>query len=195
MTKYILAGGCDRLYPDYLRQLSRVIHIDVAQPKVLSCWFSNSDEDAEEKFPEYKDYFLRYFNEGTEFIKAEKDTFLNQVKDADVIYFHGGHTTLLLLAMKKFGDLTKVFEGKIVVGSSAGANYISKIGFSPSKNTAETGGGLVNLSVIVHFGSEGFSGMQFDWPYWQEAIRKVRAKSVTDQIILLPEGTFAVTEV
>lgn len=193
-TKYILAGGCDKLYPEYLKQLARVIHIDVARPKVLSCWFSNTDEEGDAKFPVYKDHFLKFFNGGTEFIKAEKGKFPEQVKNADVIYFHGGHTTLLLPAMEQYGDMKEAFRGKIVVGSSAGANYISKVGFSPSKGTAEFGGGLTDLSTIVHFGSKGFGELSFEPSFWQNAIGKVEEKSGTNQVILLPEGTFTVVE-
>ena len=195
MTKYILAGGCDLQYPEYLSQLARIIRTDFEQPKILSCWFSISDDEAEAKFSDYKEYFLNFFNEKTEFIKATKDEFLDQVENANVIYFHGGHTTLLLPAMERYGEMREVFRGKIVVGSSAGANYISKFGFSPSKATVGKGTGLVNVSTIVHFGSRGFNDMTFKPSYWQDAIKKVKEESGSNEVVLLPEGTFTVIDV
>lgn len=195
MTKYILAGGCDRQYPEYLTQLARIIHTDFEKPKILSCWFSNLDDETEAKFPEYKEHFLEFFNEETKFIKAIKDEFLEQVENADVIYFHGGHTTLLLSAMERYGEMREAYRGKIVVGSSAGANYISKFGFSPSKATIGKGAGLVNVSTIVHFGSKGFNDMTFKSSFWQDAIKKVKKQSGSSEIVLLPEGTFTVIDV
>lgn len=192
MTRYILAGGCDLLYPDYLTQLARVIHSTIEQPHVLSCWFSNSEDDANEKFPEYKEYFLSFFNEGTEFIKASKTNFLDEIERADVVYFHGGHTSLLLTAMQAYGDLKDSFEGKIIIGSSAGVNYISNYGFSPRSAETSHGAGLVDVSTIVHFGSKGFAGMSFDQSFWENAAKKVKANSQSNNVLLLPEGTFAV---
>lgn len=194
MTKYILAGGCDRRYPEYLTQLARVIHDDFEKPKILSVWFSNSDEVALEKFPKYKEFFMKYFVDGTEFIKAEKDKFLQQVEASDVIYFHGGHTTLLLPTMEAYGDMKQAFDGKIVVGSSAGANYLSRFGFSPSKNTVGKGSGLTSLSTIVHFGSRGFGELTFQPQFWQNAAEKMKQESGFNEVTLLYEGTFVTIE-
>ena len=185
----------DRKHPEYLAQLARVIHTDLTKPKILSCWFSNSDEDADRKFPEYKEHFLSFFQQGSTFVRADKEKFLEQVNNADVIYFHGGHTTLLLPAMEKYENIEKVFEGKIVVGSSAGANYLSSTSFSPSKATAEEGGSLTNLAVIVHFNSIGYGDLTFEPSFWQDAIGKVREKSGNNDVILLPEGTFTIVDV
>ncbi len=195
MTRYILAGGCDRKYPEYLTQLARVIQIDFEHPRILSCWFSNPDNEVETKFSNYKEHFLKFFGESTIVTKATKDEFVEQVVNADVIYLHGGSTTLLLAAMEEYGSMHEIFQGKIVVGSSAGANYISKVGFSPSIVTTGKGAGLASVSTIVHFGSRGFNDMTFDSQFWQDAIKNVRELSGSDDVILLPEGTFTVVDV
>jgi len=194
MTTYILAGGGDRRYPEYIVQLARVIQAEVAQPKILSCWFSNPDDVAEESFPKYKEYFLSHFASGTTFLRADRDNFREQVREADVIYFHGGHTSLLLPAMEKFGDLHEDFVGKIVVGSSAGANYLSSVGYSPRARSGETGSGLTDLVTVVHYGSKGFGELTFTPAFWQEAVKSVCQESGKDNVVVLPEGTFVVVK-
>lgn len=194
MTTYILAGGGDRRYPEYLTQLARVIQTEVAQPKILSCWFSNPDDVAEENFLKYKEYFLSHFASGATFLRAERENFREQVRAADVIYFHGGHTSLLLPAMEQYGDLREAFAGKIVVGSSAGANYLSTVGYSPRARSAETGSGLTNLVTVVHYGSKGFGELMFRPEFWQEAVKSVCQKSGKDNVVVLPEGTFVVVK-
>ena len=194
MTKFILAGGCDRLYPEYLTQLARVIETAVQQPKILSCWFSNSDEESEAKFPEYQAHFLKFFSEGSSFIKADRVTFIDQIRSADVIYFHGGHTELLFTALEPYGDLRASFEGKIVVGSSAGTNYLSSFGFSPRKASAQKGSGILDIATVVHYGSAGFGDMKFEPSFWDDAVKQVREKSGKQEVLLLHEGTFSVID-
>lgn len=189
MTKYILAGGCDRLYPEYFTQLVRVIQTEVAHPKLLSCWFSNHADEADERFPAYREQMLKFFAEGTEIVKAEKATFIEQVADADVVYLHGGHTDVLFEAMAAYDDLESVFEGKIIVGSSAGANYLARVGFSPGKNTP------LDIAVVVHYGSMGFNGRTYEPEFWDEAVKRTREHSGSDQVLLLPEGSFSVIDI
>lgn len=195
MTKYILAGGCDRLYPEYFTQLARVIQAEVARPKLLSCWFSNHADEAEERFPAYREQMLTFFADGTEIVKAEKATFIDQIADADVVYLHGGHTDVLFEAMAEYGDLKSAFEGKIIVGSSAGANYLTRVGFSPGKNMPVDGSGILDIAVIVHYGSMGFNGRTYEPEFWVDAAKRVREYSGSDQILLLPEGSFSVIDV
>lgn len=194
VTTYILAGGADGEYPEYMTQLGRVVHARVARPKILSCGFSSDDARAREKFPRHKKMFEERFGAFEEFAMAEKDRFVEQVRAADVVYFHGGSTNSLVDAMQAYPGIDKEFEGKVVIGSSAGANYLSSCGFSPSINDIGQSGGILDVAVVVHYGSPGFNGMTFDGGYWQKAVETVRKASGKDEILLLPEGAFAVIE-
>ena len=91
-------------------------------------------------------------------------------------------------------NIREVFVGKIIIGSSAGANYLSRYGFSPSVNKACSGEGLLDVAVVVHYDSSGFSGKSFTPEYWQRAVEAVRDMSGQQEIVLLPEGTFTVIE-
>lgn len=194
MTTYILAGGCDGDYPEYIVQLARVVRMKMADPKILSCGFSSEDVQAEASFPKRKKMFEAGFGESVEIVMATKDTFIEQVRAADVVYLHGGSTNILVDAMREYPNIQEEFAGKIIIGSSAGANYLSSCGFSPSANAVGQSGGIVDVAVVVHYGSTGFSGKTFTPEYWQKAAEAVRDGSGKREVILLPEGTFAVIE-
>ena len=194
MTTYILAGGCDRKHPTYVWDIARIIAMKTVTPKILSVCFSMSKEDGDRKFSEYHEYFLTHFPKGTEFVRAHHDNFIQQVRDADVVYFHGGHTSLLVSTMQQYPDIKSEFKGKIVIGSSAGANYLARYGFSPSTARVGLTGGILNVAVVVHYGSSGFGGMTFKPEFWDRAVKSVREASGEDEVILLPEGMFTVIE-
>lgn len=192
MTTYILAGGCDGDYPEYMAQLSRVVHGMVSKPKILSCGFSGSDAQSQNRFPKRKKMFEDRFGSFESFTMATREGFIEEIRKSDVIYFHGGSTKPLFEAMKYYPDIEKEFAGKIVVGSSAGANYLSSYCFSPVANDIGQSGGIVDVAVVVHYGSSGFNEMTFEPGYWEQAAQLVREASEKEEVLLLPEGTFAV---
>lgn len=194
MTTYILAGGCDGDYPEYIVQLARVVRMRVASPRILSCGFSIKDAEAKVKFLRRKRMLEAGFGDDVTVIMAEKDVFMQQLVAADVVYFHGGNTNMLAEAMQAYPDIEKGFVDKVIIGSSAGANYLSSYGFSPSAGKAKQGSGIVNVATVVHYGSAGFSGKTFTADYWHAAAQTVRTLSGRQDILLLPEGTFAVIE-
>ena len=194
MTMYILAGSEDMRHPEYAEAIARLVSMKVAQPKILSCLFSKPAEVADTRFPKLREFFLSFLPEGSEFMRAEPDTFVEQVRAADVVYFHGGHTSLLLTAMQQYPDIEKEFTGKIIIGSSAGANYLSSCGLSPRAGKVGLSGGILDVAVVVHYGSSGFAGMTFQPEFWDEAVETVRAAWGKGEVILLPEGMFTVIE-
>ena len=82
-----------------------------------------------------------------------KHFFIGECKWADVINIHGGSSDLLFPIMQKY-DLSILYKNKIVIGSSAGAKFLSS--YSPNWN----GEGLreeskiLPLNVIVHYGND-----------------------------------------
>lgn len=195
MTKYILTGGGDQGYPEYATQLARVIGNEIKNPKVLSCWFSNPDEDGIQKFNQYRNFLVAIFGDDAEIICASKEDFISQLQYADVVYLHGGLTDLLIESMKVYDNLEESFKGKIVIGSSAGANYLANYGYSPTMREVRQGSGLVDRNVIVHYGSQGYNDMTFTHDFWVEAIKHIKKTSESDEVVLLPEGTFTVIDI
>lgn len=81
-----------------------------------------------------------------EFVKNAEETLLTfevadlkriigQVEGSDIIYIHGGDTELLVSTLDVTMDWTDMFKGKVVAGDSAGGNFLSKIGYSPKKDS------------------------------------------------------------
>lgn len=151
-TKYVLAGGLDRAHPEYWDRLGK--EITIRKPvRLLSCFFSQPKKDWQGKFKEFEPFFKQAFGDDAICELANVEDFLSQVKECDVIYLHGGTTHRLKSVLIRYGNLKPYFKDKVVIGSSAGANYLSKLGWSPSLRQPMEGSGIVNLNVIVHYGS------------------------------------------
>lgn len=193
-TKYILAGGLDRAHPEYWDNLGK--ELDIEKPiRLLSCFFSQPKDDWKDKFKGFEPFFKRAFGDDVVCMLAGVEDFLEQVKKCDVLYLHGGSSHRLKSVLIHYGDLKPHFKDKVVIGSSAGANYLSKIGWSPSLHEPIQGSGTVPLNVVVHYGStfadEDTLGA-VDWGKAQEQVQNLAGKDET--VTLLREGKFVVIE-
>ncbi|MFZ1720631.1 MAG: Type 1 glutamine amidotransferase-like domain-containing protein [Candidatus Moraniibacteriota bacterium] len=109
---------------------------------------------------------------------AREDNFLEQVRPADVVYFHGGVSLKLLKTLRKYPDLREFLKGKIVAGESAGANVLCKFFFSPHADDVFEGLGIVPVKIIPHYKKE-----------YEGRIDHVGADVET---LLLPEYTYKI---
>lgn len=195
MTHYILVGGNDRAYDEYGENVSRVIRPLIKTPmKILSCQFAKNEEDWQKVFESWKSWFLKYLGDDAQLQLAAPETFLEQITWADVIYLHGGHTWKQEAMIKQYTDLEERFEGKIVIGSSAGANYLSKTYYSPSLDKIGHGSGIVPLNIIVHYGAGSDGEVAFTPSKWSQVVERMKSTIVGEEITLLPEGEFVVFE-
>jgi hypothetical protein len=195
MTKFVLAGGCDRKYPDYWRELSQEVLADFPEPKILSCFFSQESQNRAAKHEQFDKFFTEYFGSKVKIIHADENNFFDQIEYADIVYLHGGKTQLLLDAIPDVSQFVNATENKIVIGSSAGANFLSNICFSPSASRVIKSTGILNLGVVVHYGIDQFEDKMYSREFWNNAVSSVRADLGADlPILLLPEGTFTIFE-
>ena len=192
MTTYILAGGNDRSYESYSLELSAVVLPWVIKPKVVSCFFSKDESEWAQATINWEAWFKQYFGSSVEYRVASPDNFLEDIAWADVVYFHGGNTLKLTTAMKAYTDIEETFEGKIVIGSSAGSNFLSGTYYSPSRDVIEKGSGIVDFAVIAHYGAAGDGDVLLDHAGWQDIINRTKSASPDEQILLIAEGTFVV---
>lgn len=193
MTKYILAGGCDRSYLDYGKRLAEVVNREVSNPKILSCFFSSSKETRKEREDEWGSWFKKYFANSV-VSHASEETFFEQLNEADVLYLHGGATTQLIESLPDFHRLKEAIKGKVIIGSSAGANYLSKIYYSPLNDSIKGGSGIIDVNTIVHYGIESFDKKEYTPEQWQDIVKRVNDKTESGHVVLLPEGNFTVIE-
>lgn len=193
MTTYILAGGNDRSAdPAYGDRLAVVVRNIVEKPVILSCFLSWPTDLQHEHWEDYVPWFKQKFGD-VEVLEATQDNFYDLAKRADVIYLHGGRTKELLAHLPDFEKSKQAFEGKIVVGSSAGANYLSSHCISMSEGfNVVPGSGIVGQPVMVHYRTKQFEGTSYASTDWTRAESELSKLSEGRSIICLPEGSFAV---
>jgi peptidase E len=190
-TLFVLAGGRDRLYEDYSINLGKLLQRWVDKPKVLSCFFAKDTEMWETAASEWEQWFRKCLGEDINYQFARPETFSEQLKWADVVYFHGGTTFLLKEILDTFPELSSQLKGKVVVGSSAGANVLAGTYYSPKRDKVGKGLGFVPFASVVHYGAEGDGEVSLDTARWQQVIERTQAaKAVDETLLLLPEGTF-----
>lgn len=197
MSKYILAGGKDRKFPEYWSALATEIGSTKSERpfRVLSCFFSQSLSDWNKKFELFVPHFKIAFGEDAECKLASLDNFLDELNECDIVYLHGGTTHMLKGTLSKYKNIADHFKDKVVVGSSAGANYLSVKGWSPGMREVIDGAGIVPLNVIVHFGSnygDDDPRGPIDWEKAEQDLRLAIEPNAT--ITRLTEGSFIVVE-
>jgi peptidase E len=188
MTKYILDGGYIQKAKDggraFVEEL--VKDIDLYRPiKILDCIFAWTEDSWGEKIKEDKELFSKFIT-NFELILAYQDKFVDQVRNADVIFLRGGETDILLERLSKSGDWTKELEGKTVVGTSAGAMALVKYSHALEKNEFIAGLGIVPVKVIAHWKSDIY---EVDW---DKAFQGLKDYKEDLPIYTLAEGEFKV---
>ncbi|MCL2038186.1 Type 1 glutamine amidotransferase-like domain-containing protein [Candidatus Saccharibacteria bacterium] len=152
MTTYILAGGATMNSNDFGRKLSRVISDLVAKPRILNCFFMRPEEEWENFFTAWTGFYEKYLPQA-EIEIAQYEGFLDQIKNSDVLYLHGGSTRLLLEKLKRYENLPNAWRGKIIVANSAGANSLAQHFLHRDGQIGE-GLGVLPFNIVVHYGSD-----------------------------------------
>ncbi|QQR50561.1 Type 1 glutamine amidotransferase-like domain-containing protein [Candidatus Nomurabacteria bacterium] len=156
-TKFILHGGFtpgktdednDDFYAEILKDAPE-------EPEILIVPFAKepgrieaSTQKVMEEFTANKWQKWIYFN------VAREESFIEQLRLADIVYFQGGKTLKLLEALKKFPTLKEMLQGKIVAGESAGANVLTSAFYSPSAGSSFEGLAFLPIKLIPHYTQE-----------------------------------------
>jgi len=153
MTKYILHGGFDKnisyIKDEFFQETLKDTRDNV---KIFLVFFAEFDEYLELRIKQCKDQFEN--NKGSknlEFKMATEENFLEGCAWADVIFLSGGKTTKIIDKLKKFENLERVFDNKIVAGDSAGANVLSQVFYSRKSKEITKGLGIIPFKIIVHY--------------------------------------------
>lgn len=193
--KFILAGGHERSYNDCSQRLARLVKSEVAEPKILSCFFSVPEDMRQQKHETWQPWFETNFGRDVSVEQAKVATFYAQLERSDVLYLHGGETVRLLEALPDFERFAAAIKGKLVIGSSAGANYLSTVNYSPSRRQVVKGAGIVRVAVIVHYGAGKIGDKVYDTDEWSTITNEVRLKAGESiSCLLIPEDDFVIIE-
>lgn len=184
MTKFILNGGFDPETPDRDGNgfYEEIVKDAPDGAKVLLVPFVKDEERIPVAIVKVTADF-KSAAKGKELLVevATAENFINQARDADILYFHGGTSLKLLDALKRYPELESVIEGKIVAGDSAGANVWCKYFYSPHADEVFEGLGFLPLKLIPH--------------YTEELVEKLDGTDPNLETILLPEYQHRVFEI
>ena len=167
---FILCGGYEWKYEISMEKLSGFILKKFSKPKILDVWFAMDGK----QYKKYDDIFAKIYNSNKILFErkiATQENFIKECEWADVINIHGEYTELLFPIMQKY-DLSVLYENKIVIGSSAGAMFLSS--YSPKWNGKGLieGSKILPLNVIVHYGDNEYLEDNANWSKLAMAITK-----------------------
>lgn len=192
-TTFVLGGGNDRETEEFGDKLIEIVRLQVGEPRILSCFFARDESHWEKSAEAWRSWLQHYLKDNFTYDVAQKDTFVEQVGASNVIYLHGGTTAYLESALSQYPSLRDSFEGKLVIGSSAGANFLSTVYYSPSKNAVGYGSGFVDVASVVHYGASDDGEVSLSSAEWHNVVDRVREKSGDARpILLLPEGSITI---
>jgi hypothetical protein len=183
-TTYILCGGDDRKYDAFGENLVKVITDIVPKPRILDA-MARPREDRPEQLAEWTEWYGRYFRDFSNEL-AEPEDFFAQVERADVVFFHGGRNKILLEDYPDFAKVKNALRGKIFVGSSAGANYISSHCLRQNGELIGASG-ILPINVIVHYESDDAKERRS-----QSDVEKMARRHPEFPTIALREGEFTI---
>ena len=168
MNRFILIGGCQEKAD--LTALSKTIFADNNSPvNFLVCLFARNPNlwDWNSVFSENKVFFSALSQERKiDFVLANEHDFITQVETADIVYFSGGDSIPLYSALARIGNewIAKI-KNKIIIGTSAGADLLSKYNYDFQQEALADGMGLVPIKTIVHYGEREGYYINTDWDY------------------------------
>jgi peptidase E len=192
MTKYILAGGYVNKAEDggkaFYEEL--VKGINNKPVKILDCMFARPIEDWEETFKSDQNLFSQFIKD-FELELAVQEKFVEQVKNSDVIFLRGGHTQQLFKLLSQDKAWINELDGKVLAGTSAGAQVIAKYYHVLSSSRTGDGFGLLPVKFIPHWKANDFDEIPKDID-WDKALKELKDHKEDLPIYTLAEGEFIV---
>lgn len=210
MKKIILHGGGigqDEKGKQFWRELmgdgKRLLVVPFASPLI-----NNLDDEKKPRFSRYVFFnsIVNRFNlrrtiwydvftatnTGIGVMVARDRRFQDQLRWADSIYFTGGTTQLLLEKLRGQTGWTKLLDGKIIAGESAGANALSTYCYGLDARQFLVGTCVAPVKVIIHFGSN-YLGPNFNW---KKLYRQMRDNIGPPSMPIYPlcEGEYQILE-
>jgi len=192
MTKYVLIGGYIYKAQDggkaFCQELVKGINNKTV--KILDCLFARNQDYWDDRFQDDKKFFSKNLdNFKIELALPEK--FIDQIKNSDVVFFQGGNPQQLIKILESVGDWNKELNGKTIVGSSGGADIISKYyGVIKSLSIGE-GLGLLSIKFIPHWKSN--YGQRTD-EEMELLLEKLKLYKEDLETITLRDGEFVVID-
>lgn len=188
MKRLILMGGRPWLADDKGTHFTSVLfRYFPKEAKIAFCIFAQPESDWTETESRNIDMFESFKgNKRLSYKTMADENFYELSKWADIIYIPGGDPFELIKRLQKF-NLDELWNGKVIAGSSAGADLFCT-GF-PFLQERKFGQGLgwVQATCIPHWRDDFNSYTDADWDWAEaEAIKQLPSLPV----LTIPEGEF-----
>jgi hypothetical protein len=195
MTKYVLNSGGLRNEPELAKAFFTEVFKNLGNtPKLLICNFAKPREDWEEKFAQDEKMDCLPDGVNPKFELAFPNTFVEQIKNSDAIYIHGGDDHLLQYWLQQF-DLPAIWDGKVVATNSASSHALAKHFWTCDWRETMDGMGILPIKFLAHYQS-GFGTNDPRGPIdWEKALEELEQYADTSlPIHALNEGGYVVIE-
>lgn len=185
-TKFILVGGYPHKAPDGGKAFYKSLVKDSdKRTKILVCLFARPQENWPKAFQQDKDFFALNLPEvPVEMRMATREGFMEELAWCDSVYFRGGDIDLTAI-MAQYPHWQDRLQGKVVAGSSMGADMLSSYYFNIVTNIVEKGSGTTSAKVIVHWRSPEYKDTE-----WEEGYVQLQNTGEDLPIYKLAEGAF-----
>lgn len=192
MTKYILIWGHISKAPDGGKSFCEEMIKGIKNKpiKILDCMFASPEDSWSEDIKKSHKFFSQHLND-FELELADISSFTEQVRHSDIIFLRWWYVSSLLEILTKNKTRTKELDGKVLLGTSAGADVIAKYYYV--LKTLRTGDGLWLLPIkfIPHWKTKVFDGVEQNIDF-DKALKEIKNYKEDLPIITLKEWEFIV---
>lgn len=185
-TKFILHGGMLSRPSEHNDSFFKEVTKDLKDgDTVLFVGFARRDEvDRMRIYERDKGYILAQTDMNILVENAEYDTFESQVKNAKVIFVTGGDTPELQRDFQRYPELQQWLQGKVYVGSSAGALVTARYYHTCADDEIVKGLDWLPIRLMVHYGSEDFNATP-------ERLEELKEYDESLELLAIPECEWA----
>ncbi len=187
MTKYILHGGAASKKTQDNKSFFREAVTGLQSGATILCvyfsrqrekWPQMLEQDTENfcSISEQKDLNMVVASEAP-------DIFIDQIKQADVVYLRGGETEMLQQALEKIQKFENLLKDKVVCASSAGVYVVSSYYYSNTRQDIFKGLGILPIKTLCHYSDEKQNEREMLENYGEDL-----------KVYALPEEKFVVIE-
>lgn len=138
--------------------------------KILCVYFSRKERDISKLFEEDISQFLRANLDKKltfEIAKTDEKEFIQQVKEAHIVYIKWWNTLKLKNTLENFSHLKKVFDEKIIAGSSAWALVWASYFYENDTHNAHKWLWWFDEKIFCHFSTEKNQEVQKLRDFWE----------------------------
>jgi len=156
-TKYILHGGRTTLVNDLNKKFYSEIEKCLGDnDTILMCYFApteNGKMSEGEKFEKGKELFKNNISRKFNTVFTKRESFIEDLKKADILYIHGGKTEELFDDLKKYPDFVdEMKKKKAVIGSSSGAYILAEYSIDyANRSEVKKRFGVLPIKIFCHF--------------------------------------------